>query len=184
MHRSARSGLAKVRFASAFGNHGAWWIQDSQSDSPRQVQIFGSWSGNCHTHAAERDMYTPEAVTQNRHYDVRRRDPRYLLSFPVSLTRLGKPGQPVTHGMTLDLSEGGASAVLCGAPAVGETVHLLMQFSGVPLEALAIVRHSNSTRSGVEFVDLSPAQQQQLEGRIQALQGRSWPWARGSASPR
>ena len=116
-------------------------------------------------------MYTPEAVTHNRRYDIGRRHPRFLLSFPLSITRLQKSGLPVTHGLSLDLSRSGASAVLCGPPAVGEMVRLSLQFSERSLEARAIIRHSRSARSGFEFLDLSPAQQQQLEDRLRTLKG-------------
>jgi len=50
-------------------------------------------------------------------------------------------------------------------------VRLSLQFSERLLEALAIVRHSRSARSGFEFLDLSPAQQQQLEDRLRTLKG-------------
>jgi c-di-GMP-binding flagellar brake protein YcgR len=90
---------------------------------------------------------------------------------------------PAVHGLSLDLSRGGASAVLCGPPAVGERVRLTLQFSGASLEIPAIVRHSHSTESGFEFVDLSPAHREQLENRIRALEERGWPWRPGSARP-
>jgi hypothetical protein len=96
---------------------------------------------------------------------------------------MGAPGQPVTHGLSLDLSRGGTSAVMCGQPAVGETVRLSLQFLGIPVETLAVVRHSNSTHSGFEFLNLSPTQQQQLDESVQAMEGVSWPWQPESASP-
>jgi hypothetical protein len=128
-------------------------------------------------------MATPEVVTHNPPYEIARRHPRFLLSFPMSLTRMGGPEQAVTHGLSLDLSRSGASAVLCSPPAVGETVHLSLQIQGAPIETLAIVRHSQSTRSGFEFLDLSPVQQQQLEDRVHSMEGRSWPWQPDSAAP-
>jgi hypothetical protein len=128
-------------------------------------------------------MNSPEAVTDHRQYDIARRYPRFLLSFPLSLTRTGEAGQPATHGLSLDLSRSGASAVLCSPPAVGETVRLSLQILGAPLETLAIVRHSHSTRSGFEFLDLSPAHQQQIEDRVQAMEGHSWPWQSEAANP-
>jgi hypothetical protein len=127
-------------------------------------------------------MYTPEAVSHHRRYDSPRRYPRYLLSFPLSLTRLGQPGQPVMYGMSLDLSRGGGSALLCGPPAVGEMVRVSLRFSGAPLEALAIVRHTNSRRSGFEFLELSPTQQKQLVNHVRTLEGHSWPWQPESTS--
>ena len=122
------------------------------------------------------DMHTLELVPENRPYDSPRRHPRFLISVPVSLVRAEQSDLPALHGLSLDLSRGGASAVLCGAPAVGEKVRLSLQFSGGALEATAIVRHSNSKRSGFEFVELSPAHREQLEVRIRALEARPWPW--------
>ena len=127
-------------------------------------------------------MATP-SVTQNSDYGTQRRHPRFLLSFPLSLTRMEAPGQPVTHGLSLDLSRGGTSAVMCGHPAVGETVRLSLQFLGIPVETLAVVRHSNSTHSGFEFLNLTPTQQQQLDDSVQAMEGASWPWQPESATP-
>ena len=128
-------------------------------------------------------METTETVDHNPPYEVARRHPRFLLSFPLSLTRMEEPGQPVTHGLSLDLSRGGTSAVMRGQPAVGETVRLSLQFLGVPVETLAVVRHSNSTHSGFEFLNLSPTQQQQLDESVHAMEGVSWPWQLESASP-
>jgi len=84
-------------------------------------------------------------------YSIPRRHPRYLLSVPVTVHRF-TPWRPVVvHGLSLDISEGGASAVLCGAPAVGEAVLVSLQLPNAPLQSLAIVRHSSATRSGFEF---------------------------------
>ena len=126
-------------------------------------------------------MYTHELVTEKRQYDNLRRHPRFLISVPAIVTRRGMPGTPAVHGLSLDISRGGASAVLCGPPAVGEIVYLSLQFSETSLESLAMVRHSDATRSGFEFVDLSPAHREQLENWLQALQERPWPWRRERA---
>ena len=120
-------------------------------------------------------MYTHEAITENRRYDIPRRHPRFLISVLASLARTEPSGAPAVHGLSLDLSRGGASAVLCGPPTVGEIVRLSLEFSGATLETLAVVRHSNSLRSGFEFVDLSAAHREHLERRIQTLERRPWP---------
>jgi c-di-GMP-binding flagellar brake protein YcgR len=121
-------------------------------------------------------MYTHELVTEKRQYDTPRRHPRFLISVPAVVTRREEPDSPAVHGLTLDLSRGGASTVLCGPPAVGETVGLWLQFSEASFETLAIVRHSSSTRTGFEFVDLSPAHRELLDRRLHASQERPWPW--------
>ena len=128
-------------------------------------------------------MYTHEVITENRLFEVARRHPRFLVSVPASLARPRQSGMPAVHGLSLDLSQSGVSAVLCGPPAVGERVRLSLQFSGASLEILAIVRHSHSTRSGFEFVDLSPAHRELIENRIRTLEERPWPWRPGSARP-
>ena len=121
-------------------------------------------------------MEITESVASSSTYSTARRHPRFLLSLPMTLTRKGEPDQPVTHGLSLDLSRGGASAVLCGQPAVGETIRLSLRFEGAPLETLALVRHSGATRCGFEFLDLSNAQRQLIEDRLHDLEGHSWPW--------
>lgn len=126
-------------------------------------------------------MYTHELVAGKRQYDNPRRHPRFLISVPVIVTRRGLPGTPVVHGLSLEISRGGTSAVMCGPPAVGEIVYLSLHFSETSLESLAIVRHSDSTRSGFEFVDLSAAHREQLERRLLTLQERPWPWRRDGA---
>jgi hypothetical protein len=66
---------------------------------------------------------------------------------------------------------------------MGETVRVSLQILEATLETLAVVRPSHSTRSGFEFLDLSPAHQQQLEDRVHAMEGHSWPWQSESANP-
>jgi hypothetical protein len=121
-------------------------------------------------------MYTHEPATANRRFDVARRYPRFMISIPVVVTRPAMPDAPAVHGLSLDLSLGGVSAVLCGPPLVGETVYLSLQFAEASLESLAVVRHSSSTRSGFEFMDLPGPQRELLENRLQTLLERPWPW--------
>jgi len=126
-------------------------------------------------------MYTHELVNEKRRYEVARRYPRFMISVPVIVTRPAMPDLPAVHGLSLDLSRGGLSAVLCGPPAVGETVYLTLQFAQVSLQSQAIIRHSSPTRSGFEFANLSTPQCELLESRLQALQERLWPWRREAA---
>jgi c-di-GMP-binding flagellar brake protein YcgR len=127
-------------------------------------------------------MATPNNALPEPLYRTTRRHPRFLLSFPLSLTRAEGAEQPATHGLSLDLSRSGASAVLCRPPPVGETVRLSLQILDAPLEALAIVRHSQPTRCGFEFLNLSAADQQQIADRVLELEGHSWPWPSESAN--
>jgi hypothetical protein len=52
---------------------------------------------------------------------------------------------------------------------VGETVVIAMSFSGVAVEMLSTVRHSNDAKSGFEFYPLSAVAQQGIQNWIQEL---------------
>jgi hypothetical protein len=58
----------------------------------------------------------------SRAYNVCRSEPRYICRIPVAMQRFLHFGPVVTRGVTLDVSLQGISALLCGAPRVGETV--------------------------------------------------------------
>ena len=109
------------------------------------------------------------ALARSREYDVRRREARYVSSIPVTLQRFLRFGPFVTRGMTLDISMRGMSALVCGAPRVGETVVIALSLPGANIEMLASVRHSSDARSGFEFYPLSPIAQQGIQNWIQEL---------------
>jgi|SRR5579863_1925431 len=94
---------------------------------------------------------------------IQRRHRRYLLSLPVTLERFPASGPVLTRGRSLDISKGGMTALVCGPPQLGETVLVTLQLPDTPLQSFAIVRHSNSTGSGLEFVDLSLELDQWIE---------------------
>jgi c-di-GMP-binding flagellar brake protein YcgR len=108
-----------------------------------------------------------------REYHVRRREPRYVSSIPVTLQRFLRYGPAVTRGMTLDVSMRGMSALVCGAPRLGETVVIALSFQSAPpdapVELLARVRHSSDARTGFEFYPLPPLAQQAIQHWIQKL---------------
>jgi hypothetical protein len=110
-----------------------------------------------------------EALARSRAYNVRRREPRYVSSIPVALQRFLRSGPFVTHGVTLDISMRGMSALVCGAPQVGETVVIATSLPDARIQMLATVRHSSDARSGFEFYPLSPIAQQGIEDWIQEL---------------
>jgi len=105
----------------------------------------------------------------SRVYNVRRREPRYVSGIPVALERFLRFGPFVTRGMCLDISMRGMSALVCGAPRVGETVAIELLLSGVPVEMLATVRHSSDAKSGFEFYPLSAIAKQGIQDWIQEL---------------
>ena len=109
------------------------------------------------------------ALVPFRVYHVRRREPRYVYSVPVTLQRFLRFGPVVTRGVTLDISMQGMSALICGAPQVGETVVIKLLLRDAPLEMLATVHHSSDAKSGFEFYPLSPIAQQEIQAWIQEL---------------
>ncbi len=116
-------------------------------------------------------MYVDSRGTsaRSREYNVRRREPRYVSSMPVTLQRFLRFGPFVTRGMCLDISMRGMSALVCGAPRVGETVVIELPLPDAPIEMLATVRHSSDAKSGFEFYPLSSIAQQGIQDWIQEL---------------
>ncbi len=102
-------------------------------------------------------------------YQVRRREPRYASSIPVSLKRFLRYGPVVSRGVSLDISVRGMSALVCGAPRGGETVVIELPLGDAAVEMLATVRHSNDARSEFEFYPLSPIAQQGIREWIEEL---------------
>ena len=102
-------------------------------------------------------------------YNFDRRERRYVSSIPVRVQRFLRFGPFVTRGVTLDISERGMSALVCGAPRAGETVVIELPLPGSPVEALAMVRHSSDAKSGFEFYPLSPLAEQGIEDWIREL---------------
>ena len=95
------------------------------------------------------------ALARSPTYEVRRRETRYVSSMTATLERFLRFGPIITRGMTLDISMRGMSALVCGAPRVGETVVIGLSLAGANIEMLASVRHSSDARSGFEFYPLS-----------------------------
>ena len=117
-------------------------------------------------------MYVDSRGTSvgSRAYNVRRREPRYVSSVPVALQRFLRFGPVLTRGMSLDVSVRGMSALVCGAPRVGETVVISLPLPDALVETLATVRHSSDAQSGFEFYPLSPIAQRGIQAWIQELQ--------------
>jgi hypothetical protein len=109
-------------------------------------------------------------LARSRDYHVRRRESRYVSSMPVTLQRFLRFGPFVTRGVSLDISVRGMSALVCGAPRVGETVVIALPLPDAPVETLATVRHSTDASSGFEFYPLSSIAQQGIQAWIQELQ--------------
>ena len=65
-------------------------------------------------------------------------------------------------GISIELSEGGMSAILPEKIAAGEKVYLYLDLPGNHLKLRAVVRHSTGFRHGFEFVDVYSQQTQQI----------------------
>ena len=81
---------------------------------------------------------------------------RVPFSIPITLRHLCRGGVRSTHGISLDLGEGGLGAIVQAEVYVGETVAIDFQLIDQPVTTVAIVRHTSKARSGFEFVGLTP----------------------------
>jgi hypothetical protein len=113
-------------------------------------------------------LVTRSSASTAAQYSAERRCPRHFLSAPVTTWGLLNAGPSVTRGLTLEISLGGLSAVLCGPPKRGERVSVRLNLLNVPFETRAIVRHSSPARTGFEFLDPSPEFLTSLTNCIQA----------------
>jgi hypothetical protein len=106
---------------------------------------------------------------RSRAFEIRRREARYVSSIPVTLQRYLRFGPVYTRGVSLDFSLRGMSALVCGAPQVGETAVIELPLHRVRFELLATVRHSSNARSGFEFFPLPPLAEKSLQDWIEEL---------------
>lgn len=102
------------------------------------------------------------ATPTHQSYDSPRHHPRTLFSIPIKVRHLSADGVRRTHGISLDLGEGGLGAIVEGEVYVGETVAIDFQLSDQPVTAVAIVRHTSHVRSGFEFVGLTQEERLQI----------------------
>ena len=99
-----------------------------------------------------------------------RREPRYVSSMAVGVTRFLRFGPTVTRGVSLDVSRSGMSVLVCGAPLVGETVVIAPRSTTERFEILATVRHSTDARSGFQFYPLSAVAEKAVVDWIEELE--------------
>jgi hypothetical protein len=91
-----------------------------------------------------------------------RRHPRTLFSVPITLDFGSGHEVRSTHGISLDISEGGLGVLLQAKLEVGETVAVHLPLPKHYLTTVAVVRHSSKLLSGLEFVGLTPDQWSQI----------------------
>ena len=97
-----------------------------------------------------------------------RRHRRYLFSVPVQV-HLKTPKNRSTRGMSLEISEGGMSAVVESELRVGEIAGVDLSLPAGSLSALAIVRHQTAGHFGFEFLGLTAAEREQLKQSTKSL---------------
>jgi hypothetical protein len=86
----------------------------------------------------------------------RRKSPRYWLSVPLTIRASDGSAMP---GLSVEISEGGMSAMASGPLKVGERVEMEPVEGG---KVSALVRHKLGQMYGFEFVDLSVEQAQRI----------------------
>ncbi|MBZ5657388.1 MAG: PilZ domain-containing protein [Acidobacteriia bacterium] len=94
------------------------------------------------------------------------RYPRTPFSVPLTIRHLKPGGIQTTHGISLDISEGGLGALVEGTLHVGETVSVDLLLQQHALHSVAIIRHTSSLRSGFEFVGLTAEERQQIADEV------------------
>ena len=108
-------------------------------------------------------MSVPQTQTSTTgEQEAVRRHTRTLFSAPLTLHHLMMGGICSTHGISLDISEGGVGAMVQGDLRQGEILEIDIGLPGRPLNAVAIVRHTSNVRSGFEFLGLTAEERQQI----------------------
>jgi hypothetical protein len=102
-------------------------------------------------------------------YASTRRAARALFSVPITLLHLMAGGVRKSRGITLDLSESGLGALVQGDLRVGETVEIDLPLPERKLNAVAIVRHTSSVRSGFEFVGLTKEERTNISSAMKRI---------------
>lgn len=97
-----------------------------------------------------------------------RRYPRLILSAPITLQHLLRGGVRNSHGVSLDLSEGGLGALVEVTLGVGDTVGIELKLPGDDLNAVGIVRYSSNGRSGFEFLGLKPEERLRIASLVES----------------
>jgi hypothetical protein len=115
-----------------------------------------------------------DAVTRVKPVDrCERRYARAMFSVPITVRVLMPGGVRTTCGVSLDISEGGLGALVQSELNPGGVIQVDLKLPGQDLTAIAIVRHSSSSRSGFEFLGLTPEERLQLSTVIKGDQASS-----------
>jgi len=103
----------------------------------------------------------------------KRRHPRAIFSVPLHIRRLTPGNACNTRGVSLDISEGGMGALVQNELTVGEVVGIDLEVQGRRFNTVVIVRHNSKSRSGLEFLSLTPQQRLQLSELVEVSQMNS-----------
>lgn len=121
------------------------------------------------------------AQTRGREQVSRRRWLRYRVQglLDVTVVRSGVPD--ILPGRSVNLGEGGVSAVLAGELLPGEAVGVEIRLpqAADPLRTRALVRHQDKLRSGLQFVGLSAEQREAIRGLVGDTNAELEPGVRG-----
>lgn len=104
---------------------------------------------------------------------VKRRNERYLLSTRLTATVRSNMGETKISTHALDISESGIGTLAGEGWGIGAHVSLELPLpvENTFLELQGVVRHRTGVRCGLEFLDVSPEQQQMLRQVCQFLAG-------------
>lgn len=95
-------------------------------------------------------------------HEFTRRHRRALFSVPLTLHHPMAGGVRTSHGISLDICEGGIGALVRASLRVGDTVSIDLRLPEHVLSAVAIVRHTSDVSSGFEFVGLTREERLQI----------------------
>jgi c-di-GMP-binding flagellar brake protein YcgR len=117
-----------------------------------------------------------ETTTQTQQYGtdvrLRRRWRRYHID--VSLRATVRSGDLVktVHGRGTDLGQGGLAAYIAIELSLDDVVDLqiTLPYSSTPITVKAMVRNRNSYCYGMEFLNITPAQQNEIERCCRSLE--------------
>jgi TonB family protein len=121
------------------------------------------------------------AQVRGREQPSRRHGLRYRVQAPLDVTVL-RSGIPDTlPGRSVNLGEGGVSAVLAGELLPGEAVRVEIHLpeAADPVRMVALVRHQNKLRSGLQFVGLSVEQRAAIRRWVGDAKAELEPGVRG-----
>ncbi len=93
-----------------------------------------------------------------------RRLRRHPIAVPVDISVFRSGRQENIPGRSLDIGEGGMSAVLASELHPGDAIDVEFHLPGLEttFHARAVVRHQGAVGCGIEFVELSPGQRQMM----------------------